>query len=133
MRINHIGIACKNLAKSKILYQQLGFVVIKELVTDELRNLDYLFLKNESIVIELIGVSNKSLKSDIDTTLESSRMGCDVIYHTCYESDNLMLDIQKLKNEGFKLIKTPEKAIACNNRLIAFLFHSDIGIIELIH
>ena len=75
MKIHHIGIACHNIEKSRDAYKELGYIVIQELIADKSRNLDYIFLKNNHETIELVSVNDKSIKSDIDTILKSSRMG----------------------------------------------------------
>jgi aminoglycoside 3-N-acetyltransferase len=48
---------------------------------------------------------------------------------------NLIIDmkesIDKLKKNRFIVIQPPNRAIALNNKYVTFLFHKDIGIIEL--
>lgn len=132
MKVHHIGIACHDINKSLKAYINLGYQIEQDLVYDSSRNLDYIFIKNESTMIELIGKNNNKYKSDIDNILANSKMGTDSIYHTCYECTNIHEKICTLKKEGFKLIKQQENAIACNNRIVAFLFHQEIGLVELI-
>ncbi len=132
MKIHHIGIACQNIEKSRDAYKELGYTVIQDLMADESRNLDYIFLKNDHETVELVSVNDKSIKSDIDIILASSKMGCNSIYHICYQSNDIIKDITNFKLKGYKLLKKPEPTIVCENRLVAFLFHSEIGLIELI-
>jgi methylmalonyl-CoA/ethylmalonyl-CoA epimerase len=132
MEIHHFGIACYDINKTKNQYEFLGFEVSKNLITDYDRNLDYIFLTNNDIQIELIAKHNKDLKSDIDLILEQKKIIGNKIYHICYVSYDLDLDIKNLENQGYKLIKSPSKAIAADNKKVAFLINSDIGIIELI-
>ena len=132
MKVHHIGIACHNINESLKTYIDLGYQIEKHLVTDSSRNLDYIFIKNESTIIELIGKSNNKNKSDIDSIIASSKMGSDSIYHICYECVNISLKIEELTSIGFKILKHPKPALACDNRMVAFLFHNQIGMIELI-
>lgn len=132
MEIDHLGIACKDIQLAKKQYIKLGYVITKELVTDFTRNLDYIFMKNGSLAIELISKHDFQHKSDIDNILSQERMIGNKMYHVCYISTDLIADIKKFKNQGYKLIRPPSKAIACDNKTVAFLIHIDFGIIELI-
>jgi methylmalonyl-CoA/ethylmalonyl-CoA epimerase len=132
MKIHHIGIACNNIQKSLRGYENLGFIVTKQLISDYSRNLDYIFIKNDDCLLELISKTNRSQKSDIDKFLQSSKTGSDLIYHICYECNNIYEKIDQLKAKDYKLLKQPLIAPACDNRLVAFLFHTDCGIVELI-
>jgi methylmalonyl-CoA/ethylmalonyl-CoA epimerase len=132
MKIHHFGVACSDIIKSKKQYEGLGFVVVKNLTTDYDRNLDYIFLTNEDVKIELIAKHKKEIKSDIDIILEQKKIIGNKIYHICYSSSNIDDDIRILEKEGYKLIKPPTKAIVVDNKKVAFLIHVDIGIIELI-
>ena len=49
-----------------------------------------------------------------------------------YLVDNIDLQIQKLKGNGFKLISSPVPAVAFNGSLVCFLYHISTGIIELL-
>ena len=53
-------------------------------------------------------------------------------YHTCYEIPIIEETIKDLKKQRFILIQKPTPAIAFNNRRIAFLFHKNFGLIELL-
>jgi methylmalonyl-CoA/ethylmalonyl-CoA epimerase len=132
MKVHHIGIACHDINESLKAYINLGYQIEQDLVSDSSRNLDYIFIKNESTIIELIGKSNNKYKSDIDSIIASSKMGSDSIYHICYECGNILLKIEELTSIGFKILKHPKPALACDNRMVAFLFHNQIGMIELI-
>ena len=132
MKIHHFGIACENIRKSKKHYEELGFQVASELITDSDRNLDYLFLKNGEILIELISKNDSMLRSDIDIILEQKKIVGNKIYHIGYASTNIELDVINLVQQGYKLIKAPSPAIAVDNRRVAFLIHVDLGVVELV-
>jgi hypothetical protein len=132
MEIHHFGIACNDIVKTKNQYEFLGFRINKNLITDYDRNLDYIFLTNNDIQIELIAKHNKELKSDIDIILEQKKIIGNKIYHICYKSHDIVNDVINFENQGYKLIKPPAIAIAADNKRVAFLIHVDIGIVELI-
>lgn len=132
MKIHHIGIACLNIEIAKKQYLDLGFVVSQELITDSSRNLDYIFMKNEDMQIELVAKHLLSEKSDIDTILAQVKMIGNKMYHICFLTNDMMKDIEKYIGLGYKLIKAPSKAVACNNKNIAFLIHFHFGLIELL-
>lgn len=132
MRIHHLGVICSDLASSVKKYEDLGFQVSKELLTDVGRNLDYIFISNGNYVFELIAKHEQSKKSDIDLLIGGSKLPGDYIYHTCYETDDLSRDIEKFKLQGYRLVKPPQSAVACEGRKIAFLIHIDFGLIEFI-
>lgn len=132
MKIDHIGIACSDLRVAQKQYTELGYKVTQDLISDETRNLDYIFMENNGVVIELVGVTDKTKASDIDNILKNVKMLGNKMYHTCYLTKNINADIKKYENLGYTLLKVPTPAIACGNRNIAFLIHFSLGLIELL-
>lgn len=132
MKIDHIGIACSDLRVAEKQYTELGYKVTQGLVSDETRNLDYVFMENNGVIIELVGVMDKSKPTDIDNILKNVKMLGNKMYHTCYLTRKINKDIKKLENLGYTLLKPPRPAIACGNRNIAFLIHFSLGLIELL-
>ena len=132
MKIDHIGIACKNISQAQKQYEQLGFVIIKDLITDFERNLDYIFMENEGYVIELVAVNDSQRKSDIDTILAQVKLIGYKMYHVCFLTNDMDTSIKKYLTLGYKLIKLPAPAIACDNKCVAFLIHIELGMIELL-
>jgi catechol 2,3-dioxygenase-like lactoylglutathione lyase family enzyme len=130
MEIDHIGVICKDLGKSVKHYESLGFVISKDRVTDAARNLDYVFVTNHQYTFELIAKSRDSEPSDIDALLNAAWLSGDRLYHLCLLSDDLEKDIEKHRGMGYKLIKRPESAVACENRKVAFMLHHSFGLIE---
>jgi methylmalonyl-CoA/ethylmalonyl-CoA epimerase len=130
MEIDHIGVICRDLAKSVSHYESLGFVISKERVTDTVRNLDYVFMTNHQYTFELLAKSLDSEPSDIDALMNAAWLSGDRLYHLCFLSSDLEEDIDKHKGMGYKLIRRPEKAVACENRRVAFMLHHSFGLIE---
>ena len=130
MELHHFGIAVKSISKSVDIYRVLGYQPESELIYDESRNINILFMKNEVTRIELIEKSDSQLPSPIDTVLDKRSFHC--IYHTCYSVQNLEQEISRLRKFNFVLVQEPAKAIALGERQVCFLFHTNIGIIELL-
>ena len=130
MEIDHIGVICKDLADSVRHYESLGFVISKDRVTDPVRNLDYVFMTNHQYTFELLAKNRDSEPSHIDALLKAKWISGDKLYHVCLLSDDLEKDIEKHKGMGYKLIRPPETAVACENRRVAFMLHHSFGLIE---
>lgn len=130
MKIHHVGIAVKSIQKAKEKYEVLGFKVKKEVVTDQERNINILFMINGEEKIELIEIADNKKKSPITKFLSGA---CNnKMYHTCFETENLRNQIIHLQKQGFIIIEKPAEAPACENRRVCFLFSKETGIIELI-
>lgn len=130
MKIDHIGIATKDLANSIKEYENLGFSKDSDLIFDEYRNINIQFMKNESYRIELIEVAEKDVKSPIDNIMAKTEHS--LMYHICYIVDNLLNKIEILKKKKYVLLTKEHDAIAFENRKVCFLYNKNIGIIELV-
>jgi methylmalonyl-CoA/ethylmalonyl-CoA epimerase len=128
MRINHLGIAVKNIETSVIMYKEsLGWKKLTDLLYDPVQKVNILFMGDRHggkfELLEPVGND-----SPISKMLDR-RVG---LYHICYEVQDINLKIKELTNTGFLLISGPVKAVAFDNKLIAFLINSDNLIIELL-
>lgn len=128
MLVHHIGYYVTDLDESKKLFESLGYVVEQDAVFDSQRGINVLFLVGDSIRIELIEIVDK-LHSDI-VYMQRHHGACP--YHICYEVANIDLVIQELKERKFKVIKKKSKAMAIDNKNVVFLYHKNVGIIELV-
>ena len=129
MKIHHIGYAVKNIDKSLSIFERLGFHKITGIVRDSIRKVDIVFIADENNMntVELIAPYEKG--SDVDGPL--NMWGGPAPYHVCYEVDN----IEECINEFGKsclVIKKPEIAPAIDNRRVAFLYHKDLGLFEVV-
>lgn len=125
--IDHIGYAVKNMEKAVKIFQNLGFV-FEAPVNDMDRNLEICFGKKEGYCIELLTALSDGSTS-VDTWLK--KVG-PTPYHFCYSTGNFSEDIKKIQEEGYRLIVPPAKAPAFNGRNVAFFYHMEIGLIELL-
>lgn len=127
MRIDHIGYAVKDLNGSVVVFEELGFKRLGKAVLDPNRNVEIQLLENQGYVIELIAPAAE--KSPIDNILK--KIGC-TPYHLCYKSENLESEIERLKKIGFVLIEKQDLAVALDMRRVCFLYHIQIGLLELV-
>ncbi len=115
IRIEHIGIAVKDLNVSVPLYENLlnSICYKTEEVTSE--NVKTAFLKIAESKIELI--ANTAPGGVIEKFIEKKGEG---IHHIAFEVEDIIAEIARLKKEGFVFINdTPKKG--ADNKLVCFL------------
>jgi len=114
-KIEHIGIAVKNLAESNILFEKLlGVPAYKE---EEVASegVKTSFFMNGPNKIELLEATNPD--SPIAKFLEKKGEG---IHHIAFDVEDIEAEILRLKNEGFIVLnEIPKKG--ADNKLVAFL------------
>jgi methylmalonyl-CoA/ethylmalonyl-CoA epimerase len=114
-KIEHIGIAVKNLKASNDLYEKLlGVAPYKEeeVVSEGVKTS---FFKNGPNKIELLESTTED--GPIAKFLEKKGEG---IHHIAFEVDDIVAEMERLKQEGFVLLNdTPKKG--ADNKLVAFV------------
>jgi len=114
-KIEHIGIAVKDLAISNQLFEKLlGTASYK---TEEVASEGVLtsFFQTGPNKIELLVATNP--ESPIAKFIEKKGEG---IHHIAFEVTDILSEMERLKNEGFVLInEIPKKG--ADNKLVAFL------------
>jgi methylmalonyl-CoA/ethylmalonyl-CoA epimerase len=115
LKIDHIGIAVKNLENSSSLFEQLlGKPSYKTETVDSERVKTEFFEVGESKV-ELLVAENED--SSIAKFIEKRGEG---IHHIAFEVENIETEIERLKSQGFQFISEQPKRGA-DNKLICFL------------
>lgn len=115
MKIEHIGIAVKNLNLSNdLMHKLIGKPAYKE-ETVEGEAVKTSFFEIGESKIELLEAMNSD--SAIAKYLDKNREG---IHHIAFAVDDLELEIQRLKNEGFQFINEIPKEGA-DNKMVVFL------------
>ena len=127
MEIHHIGYAVKKIEDSINELEKLGYKIIGNKITDNLRNVIIQFIKNGDYLIELVAPLNK--ESPVTSLLKKQGNSP---YHVCYITNNLEKKISDLGNSGFVIISDLLKAPAINNKKVIFLYKKEIGLIELV-
>jgi methylmalonyl-CoA/ethylmalonyl-CoA epimerase len=127
-KIEHIGIAVKDMAASVTLYQKLlNTAVYKtEPVVGEL--VKTAFLQSGPNKIELLEAISDD--SAIAKFLEKKGEG---IHHVAFEVDDIVAEMARLKSEGFILLSDEPKPGA-DNKLVCFVHPKTAGgvLVELV-
>ena len=114
-KIEHIGIAVKNLDDSNLLFEKLfGNPAYKqeEVLSEGVKTS---FFMNGPNKIELLEATNPV--SPIAKFLEKKGEG---IHHIAFDVEDIVSEMERLKNEGFIILnETPKKG--ADNKLVAFL------------
>lgn len=114
-KIEHIGIAVKNMDDANVLFEKLlGVPSYKEEAVESEGVLTSFFQTGVN-KIELLMATNP--ESPIAKFLEKKGEG---IHHIAFDVDDIYAEIARLKNEGFALInEVPKKG--ADNKLVVFL------------
>jgi methylmalonyl-CoA/ethylmalonyl-CoA epimerase len=114
-KIEHLGIAVKNLKESNILFEKLfGAPSYKEEFVES-EGVKTSFFMNGPNKIELLEATNPD--SPIAKFIEKKGEG---IHHVAFEVDDIEVEIKRLKKEGFVVLnEIPKKG--ADNKLVVFL------------
>lgn len=126
-RFHHIGVAVKSIEKTAQAYELVGFARSKR-TFDPIQNVNICWLAREGMpLLELVEPMDGD--SPVYQTLGKNEA---VSYHTCYEIDNLDFAVEELREMHYVQVSEIEKAPAIHNSRICFLFHKNVGLIELV-
>lgn len=114
-KLEHIGIAVKNLDDSTALFESLLNTKAYKTEAVESEGVSTRFFQVGETKIELLEATNSD--SAIAKFIEKKGEG---IHHLAFEVEDIDLEIKRLQDEGFTLIHTSPKDGADNKR-IAFL------------
>lgn len=125
--IDHIGYAVHDIQKTAQYYVDGGWS-LSEIYDENIQNTKIAFLTKLGMpTIELVSPLNG--ESPVDNILKHSGVAP---YHICYEVDDIMAAVEELYEEGFKPLFMPIKSVAMDNREICYLYHLELGAIELV-
>lgn len=114
-KIEHIGIAVKNIEESNILFASLfgkPHYKMEEVLSEGVKTS---FFKAGPNKIELLEATN--LESPIAKFIEKKGEG---IHHIAFAVEDIYSEIERLQKEGFTVLNTAPKKGA-DNKLVAFL------------
>ena len=124
---HHIGIACRDIDKTREFYLGLGYTA-SPVVDDPLQHVRICFLDKEGAPrLELLQPLDD--QSPVESTLATAGV---TPYHFCYEVRNIDEAIAALRTKRFLLVSGPVPACALGDRRIAFLYNKNNGLIELV-
>lgn len=114
-KIEHLGVAVKNLEASNLLFEKLlGYAhyKIEEVVSESVRTS---FFKSGPNKIELLEATNED--SPIAKFIEKKGEG---VHHVAFAVDDIVAEMERLEKEGFTLLnEVPKKG--ADNKLVAFV------------
>tara|TARA_R110002110_G_scaffold64093_7_gene177367 strand:+ start:1254 stop:1664 length:411 start_codon:yes stop_codon:yes gene_type:complete len=114
-KIEHIGIAVKNLKDSNKLFSKLFGEPHYKTEEVESEGVNTSFFRVGDNKIELLEATKKN--SPIAKFIDKKGEG---IHHIAFDVDDIEAEIKRLKKEGFKVLnETPKKG--ADNKLVAFL------------
>jgi methylmalonyl-CoA/ethylmalonyl-CoA epimerase len=114
-KIEHIGIAVKDLQTSNLVFEKIFGTPPYKTEIVESEGVSTSFFKNGPNKIELLEATNP--ESPIAKFLEKKGEG---IHHIAFDVDDIVAEIARLKSEGFTVLnETPKKG--ADNKLVAFL------------
>lgn len=114
-KIEHIGIAVKDLEKSELLFSKLLNILPHKRETVDSEGVTTSFFEIGGNKIELLAATNES--SPIAKFLSKNKEG---IHHIAFEVEDIKREAERLKSEGFEFINDiPRKG--ADNKLVCFL------------
>lgn len=127
-RVEHIGIAVKNLADSIPLFEKLLNVQHYKVETVESEGVNTAFLLQSGSKLELL----ESTDPDGIIAKYIERKG-EGMHHIAFEVDDIVAEMSRLKEEGFVLLSNEPKKGA-DNKLVCFVHPKDTSgvLIELV-
>ena len=128
MEIDHIGYAVKRIDRAIKSFQSLGYV-FGAVIDDTDRNVKLAFGEKDGYKIELVSTLDKMLISPVDRYISNT---AGTPYHICYASETFDEDIERLKQQGYKVIIEPKPAIAFDGRRVVFLLNVGFGLMEIV-
>lgn len=114
-KIEHIGIAVRDLAVSVPLFEKLLNTVCYKTETVASENVNTAFLKPGATKIELLESSQPD--GVIAKYIEKRGEG---IHHIAFETDDIAAEMKRLTDQGFQLLN-PQPKKGADNKLVCFL------------
>lgn len=114
-KIEHIGIAVKDLEVSNLIFEKLFGAPAYKFEDVETEGVTTSFFMNGPNKIELLAATNP--ESPIAKFVEKKGEG---IHHIAFDVEDIVSEIARLKNEGFVVLnEIPKKG--ADNKIVAFL------------
>lgn len=127
LTIHHIGYLVKKIVPAIRSFEALGFQVVREVIRDDIREVDICFLEKDGYRVEL--VSPYSATSVVAGLLKKYK-NCP--YHICYETSHFEEALEELTSHGYVMMGSPTPAPAIDQHPVIFLMNASLGMIELL-
>ncbi|MFT0533500.1 VOC family protein [Castellaniella hirudinis] len=123
---HHIGIACKNLDREQLVWEQLGYSQESPEFTDPIQNITGRFLTGPGPRLELLAAAGEN--SPVDGFLKRRTK----MYHQAFTTPRFDAALTALESTGARRTADPAPAIAFGGRRIVFLLLPNGNLIEII-
>lgn len=120
-KIEHLGIAVKNLEQSINLYEKLLGVSCYKTETVESEGVTTAFFKTGENKIELLEATHA--ESPVAKFIDKRGEG---MHHIAFDVDDIYAEMKRLKNSGFQLLNDEPKRGA-DNKLVCFIHPKSSG------
>ena len=128
MIIDHIGYVVKNIEDGIENWNKMfGYVQASDVIVNTRQKVKVVFLKKEnSLIVKLIE------PTDMSSPIYNLARRAVGLHHICFRTEDMKSEIERLKQNGARLLAGPEPGEAFNNEEIAFVFAKQGIKIELI-
>ena len=130
MKINHIGVAVEDIHCACCEYGKLGFEKEGNIFVDTGRRIQVQYIQNDMLRFELVAPICKEESSPVDCFIGKRKAY--VMYHICYEVEDLDASISEYKQKGYFLLEEPKNSDAMGGYRTAYLFQKCVGLVELV-
>lgn len=114
-KIEHIGIAVKDIAGAGIIYEKLLNTTVYKIEAVATEGVKTAFLRSGPNKIELLEPT--SMDSPISKFIEKRGEG---LHHIAFDVEDIAAEMERLKKEGFELLNDKPKEGA-DNKLVCFV------------
>ena len=129
LTFHHVGVGVRDMDAAIATYEALGHRLVRR-VDDPGINIKVAFLASpaQGPWIELLAPLNSG--GPLDSLIKRKMLPSP--YHTCYGVRDIELAAVHLRDNGFMQLGGTFDAVAFDGARIAFYYHSDIGLVELV-
>lgn len=124
---HHLGVVTNSITATAAHYVRGGYTQ-SPIVCDPVQQVYISFLsKQDAPMIELIEPVDE--RSSVQKVLKKSGV---TPYHSCYQVPDIELACQQLQDLGYILLFRPVEAEAFDQKCVSYLYHPEVGFIELL-
>ncbi|MFN0097680.1 MAG: VOC family protein [Gemmatimonadaceae bacterium] len=116
-RLHHVGIAVRSIAS---MHPDLASTF------DPIQKVRVAFVAMHDLTLELVEPVGED--SPVQRSLEEGVK----LLHICYEVDRLEPALKSARSSGYAMIRAPAPAEAFDHRRIAWVYHRELGLVELL-
>lgn len=129
-KVDHIGYAVKSIEDTAAHYVSAGWEM-SDVYEEKVQHARIVFLTKDGFPkIELVSsLFDGDEMSPVKNILKDRGVSP---YHVCYEVNDIMQAVEDLFEEGFRPLFLPVESVAMENRKICYLYHTEVGTIELV-